>query len=178
MCVNTMIITDGQTVLFLQRTINPSISLLFLHSFSYFHSMFALNGDLFSNSNTFSKAKSTKENRTTTHIHLHKIPARNGKHWEHKRYWPNQNRIRMRKYVMNVVSFTERSIDAWALTTPFLYFCLWRLFLLGCKWMNILEATKRLEMLLQVELGWKVRFCANNILWTFRKSVDLKQKYR
>lgn len=31
---------------------------------------------------------------------------------------------------------------------------------------------KRLEMLLQVELAWKVRFCENNILWTFRKSVD------
>lgn len=71
MCVNMIIITDGQTVLFLQRTINPSISLLLLHSFSYFYSMFALNGDLFSNSNTSSKAKSTEENRTTTHTQTH-----------------------------------------------------------------------------------------------------------
>lgn len=52
-----------------------------------------------------------------THTDTRKKPARNGKHWEHKRYWPNQNRIRMRKYVMNVVSSMKRSIDAWAVST-------------------------------------------------------------
>lgn len=104
-----------------------------------------------------------------------KQPARNGKHWEHKRYWPNQNRIRMRKYVMNVVSSMKRSIDAWAVSTDHTISIFLSLAIVFAR-LQINEYSR------SDKKDWKCCFKLNLlgksvfVKIIFRKSVDLNQK--